>query len=200
MESGFETEAADADRLERIVRSSPILAPIVRLWEEISLPDCWLVAGAITQTVWNDVFGLAPDHGLADVDVIYFDGSDLSEEAEARHAARVRRLFPGLSVKIDVRNEARVHLWYAAKFGFEIPPYTSAALAITTFPTTATAIGVRPDGSRLSIAAPFGLADLLGAIARPNKALINQAIYEAKVTRWRAVWPKLKVMEWITAE
>jgi hypothetical protein len=37
-----------------------------------------------------------------------------------------------------------VHLWYAEKFGNVLAPYTSTEDAITTFPTTATAIGVQP--------------------------------------------------------
>jgi hypothetical protein len=183
-------------RLERIVMASPILAPIVRQWAEISLPDCWLVAGAITQTVWNDAFALEPGYGLADVDLVYFDGSDLSEGAEADHAARVRGRFSDLGVKIDVKNEARIHLWYANKFGHEISPYTSARHAITTFPTTATAIGIQPADSRLLISVPFGLTDLFDTVVRPNKVQVTREIYEAKVMRWRPLWPRLKIVDW----
>lgn len=75
-------------RLQRIIQASPILAPIMRQWESIALPDCWLVAGAIAQAVWNDIFGLAPDYGVKNVDLVYFDASDLSRDAEADHEAR----------------------------------------------------------------------------------------------------------------
>ena len=185
-----------AARLERIILASPILAPIIRRWGEVALPDGWLVAGALAQTVWNDTFGFPPEHGLADADLVYFDGSDLSEAGEAAHAARIRHLFADLAVKFDVKNEARVHFWYAEKFGYEIAPYTSTAHAITTFPTTATAIGVQPGGSGLAISAPFGLADLFASAVRPNKAQITRAIYEAKVTRWRTLWPRLHIEDW----
>jgi hypothetical protein len=186
----------DVARLERIILASPILAPLVSQWAAIALPDCWLAAGAIAQAVWNDLFGLEPNYGVKDVDLVYFDGSDLTPEAEANHEARIRELFSGRGITIDVKNEARVHLWYARKFGGEIAPNTSTWHAITTFPTTATAIGVQPAGSGLSIAAPFGLADLLGAIVRPNKVQITRAIYAAKVMRWRACWPRLTIVDW----
>lgn len=75
-------------------------------------------------------------------------------------------------------------------------PYTSAMQAIATFPTTATSIGVRPGAEGLALHAPFGTADLFGAIVRPNKAQITRAIYEAKVLRWLAMWPRLKIIEW----
>jgi uncharacterized protein len=191
-----EPDPSDVARIERIILASPILAPIVRQWEAIALPDCWLVAGAIAQTVWNDAFGCEPDYGVKDVDLVYFDGSDLSQDAEVEQEARIRHMFSGCGVSIDVKNEARVHLWYARKFGGEIVPYTSTWHAITTFPTTATAIGVQPTGSELLISAPFGLADLFDAIVRPNKVQITPAIYAAKVARWRALWPRLRIVDW----
>jgi hypothetical protein len=185
-----------AVRLERLILASPILAPIIRQWQAIALPDCWLVAGALAQAVWNDAFGFVPDHGVKDVDLVYFDGSDLSQDAEAEHEARIRQLFAGQGVTIDVKNEARVHLWYSRKFGTEILPYTSTSHAIATFPTTATAIGVQPAGSELLISAPFGLGDLFDTIVRPNKVQITQTVYDAKVMRWHAFWPLLKIVDW----
>src|SRR5215469_3293682 len=142
-------------KLERLIRLNPTLHPLLNGWHAVALPDCWLVAGAIAQTVWNDAFGLSPHHGLSDIDLVYFDPTDLSEEAEAQHAKRVRTLFREIPVRIDVKNEARVHVWYAAKFGHPIAPYVSTAQAIGTFPTTATAIGVHPTVSALKVAAPF---------------------------------------------
>jgi hypothetical protein len=189
-------DSANRMKLETLLLASPILGPIIGEWSAISLPDCWLVAGAIAQTVWNSAFGFTPDHGLKDVDLVYFDAADLSEAGEAHHAERVRCLFAGLSAKVDVKNEARVHLWYEAKFGYSISPYTSATHAITTFPTTATTIGVQPGPSRLSITAPYGLSDLFGPVVRPNKVQITRAIYEAKVARWRCLWPGLTIIDW----
>jgi hypothetical protein len=105
------------DRLRAVVRRSPLILAVLDGWAEIGLPDCWLVAGSVAQTVWNDAFGLRPTYGTSDIDLVYFDAADLSEETEARHAARIRSLFSGLGVWLDVKNEARVHLWYAMKFG-----------------------------------------------------------------------------------
>jgi hypothetical protein len=189
-------DSANRANFENIVLASPILGPIVREWPDIALPDCWLAAGSVAQTVWNSAFGLSLDHGLKDVDLVYFDDTDLSDIGEARHEERIRHLFARLPAKVDVKNEARVHLWYAEKFGQPISPYVSTTDAITTFPTTATAIGIQPGASGLSIAAPYGLSDLFGLIVRPNKVQITRAIYEAKVARWRSFWPGLTVIDW----
>lgn len=165
----------------RLLAESPLLGPVLACWGEVRLPDAWLVAGAIAQTIWNHRFGLPPTNGINDIDFVYYDSSDLSEAAEAAHAARLRTSFAGIPAWLDVKNQARVHLWYERKFGKPLLPYVSTADAISTFPTTATAIGVRPGTSTLAIEAPFGLDDLLGGVVRANKRQIPRAVYEAKV-------------------
>ena len=175
---------------------SPIVAAIVDRWSKIRLPDSWLVAGCLAQTVWNDGFGLPATHGISDIDLVYFDGDDLSKEAEAGHAARIRALFTDVGLWVDVKNEARVHLWYAEKFGNALAPYVSTEDAITTFPATATAVGVQRHANGLRIFAPYGLSDLLGLIVRPNKKQITRPIYDAKVEKWLGRWPGLRVVPW----
>ena len=85
---------------------------------------------------------------------------------------------------------------YAEKFGKAQPPYVSTEDAITTFPTTATAIGVQPRPDRLHVFAPYGLSDLLGLVVRPNKKQITRSIYDAKVKKWLDRWPGLSVVDW----
>ena len=85
-----------ASSLRAIVAGSPILTTILNRWSSIDLPDCWLSGSAIAQTVWNAAFGLSPEYGLADIDLVYFDAADLSEEGEALQAARIRSLFPDM--------------------------------------------------------------------------------------------------------
>jgi hypothetical protein len=169
--------------LQSYVSGSPLLRPILDEWNRIGLPDCWLAAGAIAQTVWNHEFGFPPTHSINDIDIVYFDANNFSETAEVDHSARVRQLFSGLPVWIDVKNEARVYLWYEAKFGRKIDPYASATDAISTFPTTATAVGIRTNDHLFEFCAPYGLSDLLGVVVRPNKKQITRDVYERKVNR-----------------
>ncbi|MGN7827777.1 nucleotidyltransferase family protein [Agrobacterium radiobacter] len=51
------------------VLASPLLRPIIDGWDNVALPDCWLVAGAIAQTVWNRTFDLPTTHGISDIDI-----------------------------------------------------------------------------------------------------------------------------------
>ena len=182
--------------LETTVLKNPAVNAVWQGWHHLQLPQCWLVAGCLAQTVWNARFGLPGMHGISDIDLIYFDPTDLSLSGEQAHAERIRALFPDLGIWMDVKNEARVHLWYAARFGFQIRPYSSAVDAIDTFPTTATTIGMRPGPHGCEIHATFGLGDLFAGVVRPNKRLITRGIYEAKVAKWRVHWPDLRVVGW----
>ena len=179
-----------------VISQSPLLAPVLARWVSVKLPDAWLVAGALAQTVWNRLHGFPAETGIADIDLVYHDATDLSEAAEISHAKRIGALFRDLPLRFDVKNEARVHLWYAEKFGYPIEPYPSSEAAIASFPTTATAVGLRPGQAGYDVAAPFGLDDLMSLIVRPNKRQITEAIYHAKVARWRQIWPQLTVLPW----
>jgi hypothetical protein len=84
-------------------------------------PDWWLTAGAVFQTVWNGLDRHAPGAGIADHDFFYYDASDLSYEAEDIVIRRAATLFGDLGVTVEVRNEARVHLWHESRFGVPGP-------------------------------------------------------------------------------
>ena len=92
-----------------------------------------------------------------------------------------------------------LHLWYRQRFGYAIEPYTSTEAAIRTWPTTATAVGVRMTRGVPFVFAPFGLQDLFGLVVRANRVQITRAIYERKVARWTRCWPSLTVLPWAEA-
>jgi uncharacterized protein len=162
-----------------------------------NLPDAYLGAGSIAATVWNAAHGFPSSNGISDFDIVYFDAEHLDEEAEAMAAAKLQNSLQVLNVKIDVKNQARVHLWYERRFGKVIPPYESTSHAISTWPSTSSCVGVRLNESNgLEICAPFGLHDLLSLVVRPNKVIVPESIYCAKSARWKQVWPLLTVLDW----
>jgi uncharacterized protein len=91
-----------------------------------------------------------------------------------------------LRSRVEVRNQARVHLWFEAHFGEPYAPLSCCAEAIGRFASTISAIGVRleSDGT-LHVEAPFGLADLFALRLRPNpgRATPNFAGATASVRR-----------------
>jgi uncharacterized protein len=166
----------------------------------MGLPGWYLVAGGLYQTVWNVVTGQVPQAGILDYDLAYFDASDLSWEAEDAVIRTGNEVFAGLPTPVQIRNQARVHLWYEQKFGVPCPPHTSSEAAIDTYEAAVACLGVRLEaGERWRVYAPYGLSDVFNLIARPNPVLAPRDVYEAKTARWRKQWPGLTVLPWLEA-
>jgi hypothetical protein len=194
------TAGEDVLRLSMYLDENELVQRILARADDLKLPNWYLGAGCIPQTVWNLMHGFnALDH-IRDYDLTYFDPTDTSYEAEDQRIQAAAELFADLPALVEVRNQARVHLWYEDHFGYPIEPYRSVEEAIATWPTTASAIGVRGIPGQLSVYAPFGLGDVLGMVARPNRRQVTKQIYLRKVVRWQACWPRLSVLDWETEQ
>ena len=163
----------------------------------IGLPQWRLVAGCLYQTVWNVLTGRPRGTGIKDYDLIYYDAGDLSWEAEDAVIRRVIAATQDCVGPVEVRNQARVHLWFPERFGTVYPQLRAADEALRNYSSIAHAVGVRlePDG-RLDVVAPFGLDDLFAMTIRPNRALDNAATHGAKAERMKAIWPEVTVEPW----
>lgn len=176
--------------LEEILRADPGLMDLLRHCQHAALPEWRLVSGCIYQTVWNVLTGQPRGTGIADYDLIYFDGSDLSWDAEDRVIHGVTGNAP--LGPLQVRNQARVHLWYQDHFGAPYEPLRSADEALDRYPIIVQAVGVRLERDRLDIAAPFGLDDLFAMTMRPNPSFPQPDTFAAKLARARTVWPGVR--------
>ena len=195
MENKTSISFKEKDQLLSILKENRFLYTVLEGCEELGIPNYYLGAGCICQSVWNSLNHQDLMYGIADIDFVYFD-PDISYEKEDAIIKKVKSRFVGSPIEIDVKNEARVHLWYKNHFGHEIRPYVSLEDAIDTWPTTATAIGVRLESGKLMVYAPFGVKDLFQQVVRPKKIQISQDVYEGKCRKWLAKWPTLTVIPW----
>lgn len=168
---------------------------ILRHLPELELPDAWLVSGSLFQTVWNGMTGRPPEHGIKDYDVFYFD-PDTSWEAEDRAIVRARELYAPLGIEVELRNQARVHVWYEEKFGTSYPPLRTSTEGIDRFLAPACMVGVSPVDGGLDIYAPCGFDDVASMTIRPNRTPnFSARRYAEKAARWKENWPELTVLE-----
>jgi hypothetical protein len=184
----------DQQEFVTAVLRNPVNRVIVTRLRSLELSDGWLVSGALFQSVWNAISGLAPDYGIKDYDIFYFD-PDLSWDAEDAVIKGASQLFADLGRQIEIRNQARVHLWYQEKFGTPYPPLSSTTQGIDRFLMTCAQVGIGhgPDG--IAVYAPRGFSDIEDMIIRPNRTPNFRADnYYAKASRWQSLWPALKVM------
>ncbi|MDO8900398.1 MAG: nucleotidyltransferase family protein [Phenylobacterium sp.] len=187
------SEADLEHRLATILQGAPSLMGVMETARDLALPDWMIFSGAIYQKALNHLTGRDPDYGLKDYDLGYFDSGDLSYEAEDVVIRRAAAYPPPLDTLVEVRNQARVHLWFEDRFGEPYAPLASSAEALSRFTSTMFAVGARlePDGT-LRIFAPFGLSDLfaLRLVPNPSRKTLGFARTAAAA---QARWPELAV-------
>jgi hypothetical protein len=173
---------------------NPVNAALLPRLPSLGLTDAWIVSGSLFQTVWNIRTGRDPLHGIRDYDIFYFD-ADTSYDAEDAAIRRVRDAWADIPATIEVRNQARVHLWYVEKFGAPYPPLTQSTDGIDRFLMPCAQVGIRRDGAGYKLYAPKGVDDVARMIVRPNRIPNFQAArYDEKAARWKALWPELTVL------
>ncbi|MDG1858619.1 MAG: nucleotidyltransferase family protein [Emcibacteraceae bacterium] len=180
--------------IERISQNKNNSAILERL-QTVQIKDIWLVSGSLFQTVWSTLTDREPTYGIKDYDIFYFDNDDLSWDAENIVIKQLEILFADLNINVQVRNQARVHLWYEQHFGVSYPPLKSTCEAIDRFLMPAAMVGIQPSET-LELYAPKGLDDLNNMVIRPNLSdNFNAQYYYEKAKRWKKTWPELKVMD-----
>ena len=184
------------ERLAALARATPWFIRTLEHVRALRL-DSWCVgAGAVRNLVWDALHGHATPSALADVDVAFFDASDLSPQRDAALQARLRSTAP--ETPWEVTNQAGVHLWFEQYFGHAVPPLRSLEDAVASWPEFATAVGLRlDDDDRLHVIAPLGLDDLFAMVVRRNPARVSVATYRERVAskRYAQRWPRVRVVE-----
>jgi hypothetical protein len=184
----------DKDEFLAVTLRNPVNEEIAGALFRLALPDAWIVSGCLVQTVWNVLTGRAVDYGIADYDVFYFD-PDTSWQAEDAVIGKLQRQLTTPGVKIEARNQARVHLWYPGKHGLPYPALQSSTEGIDRFLTQNTQVGIRRTKAGHDVYAPHGFDDIANLIVRPNPGPnFSAASYAAKAARWKRLWPELTVL------
>jgi uncharacterized protein len=165
---------------------------ILQAAQSLNLPDWWICAGFVRSKVWDVLHDFRERTTIPDIDVIYFDSNNLDEEEEKKLEEKLNYLIP--NIPWSVKNEARMHMKN------NIPPYSSAVDAISKFPETATALGVKLDeNGNVQLIAPCGISDLINLEVKPSAFFTETKerieIYENRITKknWKSTWTKLKI-------
>lgn len=158
----------------------------------LGLKECHLTAGCLFQAIWNDRSGQVPGWGVKDYDVFYFDDTDLSWEAEDRVIRRVQALVSDLGITVEVKNQARIHCWYAQRFGEHYPQLRSTRDGIDRYLIACTSVAL--DVRTGELYAPNGLADLTTGHLRINSRHAIPKLFDAKARDYKQRWPWLTIV------
>lgn len=175
----------------KIIENDPWRMEVLKTVRSLKLPDWLIGAGFARNPIWDNLHGYEKQTPITDIDVAYFDPSDLSEETEIKYQNQLKE-------KIDadwsVTNQARM-----AMINNQNKNYSSTEDAIAHWPETATAIGIiLQEDDKLRLVAPYGINDLVSLTLRmtPNFGDgIDAFKARTKKKQWLSKWPKLKIIE-----
>ena len=183
-------------QLTEIIRSTAWLMDLLKAAREFDLPNWFIGAGAVRNTVWDRLHGFPSAVSCSDVDLIYFSPIEEPIESDEALQERLTRMTPGIFR--EVTNQALVHKWYEQELGLQIIPFTSSEDGVGTWPETATAVGVRLErDDQLTIVAPCGLTDLFTLNLRWNSRQASLRTFSQRVKdkQFLSRWPLLKLIE-----
>lgn len=181
----------EAEFLE-IALENPANQKLLARLQGLRLPQCHLTAGCLFQGIWNRLSGRSPAWGIKDYDVFYFDSGDLSLQAEDAVIRQVHAAAADLHIEIEVKNQARVHLWYPQRFKQDYPALRSARDGIGRFLVSCTCVGIEAASGGLY--APYGLGELSAGELRMNPRTPFADLFAHKAASYQARWPWLKVL------
>ncbi len=162
---------------------------VLQVVRQLDLPQGFVAAGFVRNLVWDHLHRKETPSDLNDIDVIYFDAQEQSENQYKRYEQQLREAMPG--VNWQVRNQARMHIKNQDR------PYQNVQEAMSYWPEKETAIAVRlTSGGQIDCVTPFDLSTLfaLKITHNPNR---DKLIFEQRVKskNWLIHWPMLKVSD-----
>lgn len=182
----------DDSAIHDVVVSIPENAEVLAVLDELRLPDCYLTAGCLFQPIWNRKTRKPDLWGVKDFDVFYFD-NDTSWEAENEIIQRAIKPLGSLAKRVEIRNQARVHLWYEQKFGSSITPLMRSTDGIDRFLISCTCIGIEVSSRELY--APNGLKELYDGELKMNPINPKPNLFQKKALDYQSRWPWLVIAD-----
>jgi uncharacterized protein len=151
---------------------------ILDRWGELALPDGWLVAGCLFQTVWNLQTGRPGvlRRRISRLRPVLLRQRRPSEAAERRAQARMANVLADLDIAVEVSNQARVHVWYESYFGHPYEQLHMACGGVDRFLVLVTCVGIRPG----ELYAPNGLALLYDGLLTMNPLTPYRDLFDQK--------------------
>lgn len=91
-----------------IVKQDKWMMEILKSAKFIDLPDWWICAGFVRSKIWDTLHNFRERTTIPDIDVIYFDPTNINELEEKKYEEILKELMP--NTPWSVKNEARMHL------------------------------------------------------------------------------------------
>ncbi len=193
----YKTLNEQVEKAVEILKMNTDLMKILDYISELKLPNSYIAAGSVFQTIWNYYDNKPLNYGIKDIDIVYYDKDNTSKDSEHDLENKIIDHFKELDYEFDVHNEARMHLWKKENENQNIDSFKNSEDAIDQWIATVHAIGITKENNEIKIYAPYGLSDIFSKTIRPIKHKNNsKELYNKKVESWSKRFDNLNIIEW----
>ncbi len=182
------------NELEHFIQNNDYMMRALRAAKTCNLPDWFIGAGFIRDTVWNVQHGFKLDYSYKDLDLGYYDKTNASEVFDEELSIKLRGVF---DAEWEIVNQA-----YAHTYNHGVAPYISATDGLAHWIETATCVAATlDDNDNVRVIAPWDIDDLLTLKLRIAPIHKGNAYYEnlfhKRITskNWLVRWPKLQIID-----
>lgn len=180
----------NSTQIKQWISEDPMRMKALRTASELGLREWCLAAGFVRNLVWDKIHGYSCSTALNDVDLIYFDPVNVSEEQDRDLEQRLQAIseFPW-----SVKNQARMHHrnWDQ--------PYASTEDAMSYWVEVETAVGATLNKTHdIAIVAPFGVDALFNykISLNPKRPKPEVFIRRIQEKNWLEMWPQLVINDY----
>lgn len=177
------------ERLREIINQNQYIIEDMKVVRALEIPNAYIAAGYVRNLVWDLLHDYTVRTTLDDVDIVYFDLLDLSEETEKELEGILKSR--SNKYKWSVKNQARMH------HSKNDNQYASVEDAMKRWPETATAVGIRLDKQdNIEILAPHGLVDLFNLKIRQSPYFADRVLFMQRIEnkQWLIKWPLVQIV------
>jgi hypothetical protein len=167
----------------------------LRAARSLGLVSWCIGAGAVRNLVWDHLHGFEVPTKPEDVDLVFYEAADLSQDLERTLESKLAQAAP--EFKWEVVNQAAVHKWLNPQVKQRVEPFRSLLEGVASWPEVATCVGVSLASSgQIEVVAPHGLTDLFEMVVRWNPTRVSKEVYQGRVAkkRFSERWSRVKVL------
>ncbi|MCO7226019.1 nucleotidyltransferase family protein [Pleionea sp. CnH1-48] len=179
----------DVNQIKQCLQADPFRMEVLKYAASLNLNDWCIGAGFVRNLVWDHYHGFTQTTSLNDIDVIYFDSTNIAPEYDKLLEEKLNDM---TSLPWSVKNQARMHLKH------QHTPYQSTLDAMSYWVECETAIGARfSSKGELEIISPFELASLSDHTITMNQRFAQPKVFRQRIEQkqWLSIWPKLVINE-----
>lgn len=192
---GAVSEASLDAKLASLVAGSSVTMRALSVARSLKL-DSWCIgAGAVRNLVWDHLHGFEVATKPEDIDLVFHDATDLSQDLERLLENKLALAAPEFTW--EVVNQAAVHRWLTIQAEQRVEPFRSLAEGVASWPEVATCVGISLTAlEQIEVVAPHGLTDLFEMVVRWNPTRISKEVFQQRVAkkRFSERWPRVQVL------